>query len=139
MFLYFAYNNYSKQVITYDNIYIRNIHIQNDFIKIGLNNSERISSIQTYDINNEDNLTDWDIEKGNPEEYENMSLISELNQMPIQNQTHTIKPMQSLSLLVPVNYDMYEKLCEADKNKHAEIIETDFNDDSELPQNTTKQ
>lgn len=139
MFLYFAYNNYSKQVITYDNIYIRNIHIQNDFIKIGLNNSERISSIQTYDINNEDNLTDWDIEKGNPEEYDNMSLISELNQMPIQNQTHTIKPMQSLSLLVPVDDKIYDNLDKEQSNRYTEIIETDFNDDSELPQNTTKQ
>jgi hypothetical protein len=107
MFLYFAYNNYSRQLTKYDDItYIRNIHIKNEFIKIGINQFENNDINPSSNFYDEDNQTEWDIEKGNPEEYNIYPF--ELNK-------------KKLSLLIPINEEVYDRLCKEERKQYAEM------------------
>jgi hypothetical protein len=123
MFLYFAYNNYSRQLTKYDDTtYIRNIHIKNEFIKIGINQSEKNYINHLSNFYDEDNQTEWDIEKGNPKEYNIYSMkISK----------------KKLSLLIPINEEIYDRLREEERTKYAKMNTQKYEEATKTPKRVT--
>jgi hypothetical protein len=104
MFLYFAYNknNYIQQVthITFQKKYVNEYFIPSNADEDIFNNQIKRSNIDFY--------VDWDIEKGNLQEY--YVYLMQTNK-------------KKLSLLMPINTDKYNTLCDGDKKKYAEQIE----------------
>jgi len=112
MFLYFAYNknDYIQQVTyKYNNNMYQKKYINEEFIRICVDQDPNNTSSKCSHLDIQNN---WDIEKGNPEEY----------------YAYLTQKGKTLSLLIPINTNEYNMLRDKEKERYAELIEMYYED-----------
>jgi hypothetical protein len=112
MFLYFAYkkNDYNQEFTYKYNNTFQKKYINDCFITINMDEDIGNNQRKRSNLNPQ---VDWDIEKGNPEEYYAYLMQTD---------------KKKLSLLIPINTGNYNTLCDEEKVNYAELVEPYYED-----------